>query len=349
MKNVVLHKIEDGELIEYSETPVSKEFEIHDFVEKHTKILGKDIFIIGREVRTVDGNFIDLLGLNSNGDTIIIEIKKDQTPRKVIAQILEYAEWISNSTGSDELNKIAKIKHLTKYPSLWKKYESEFGEIPDFNEHQQLFIVAEKIDPITEKLARYLRKNGIDIFCMELNFYEKNNHRFCKSEMIVGKEKAIIPDSTYNTDVNYDWRHYSQRRGWSDESISKMKKFVDEVMELSNQEKWDLDIKFNQRYCSIQTKSKYNLCALKERNGLIRIEFPPFRNKDEPPESDLNWKWSESQSFWQGNFAAAEMPSAKNIKHILTKSYDSLTKDQLKKKHEKRAEKAVETRKSNTK
>ena len=114
---MVLHKIEDGELIEYSETPVSKEFEIHDFVEKHTKILGKDIFIIGREVRTVDGNFIDLLGLNSNGDTIIIEIKKDQTPRKVIAQILEYAEWISNSTGSDELNKIAKIyeKPLTYF------------------------------------------------------------------------------------------------------------------------------------------------------------------------------------------------------------------------------------------
>ena len=125
-------------------TPVSKEEEIQDFVEKHPKILGKSIFIIGREVRTVDGNFIDLLGLNHNGDTIIIEFKRDQTPRKVIAQILEYAEWISNSTGADELNKIAKIKHLSDFPSLWKKYESEFGETPFFNEHQQLFIVAEK-------------------------------------------------------------------------------------------------------------------------------------------------------------------------------------------------------------
>ena len=261
--------------------------------------------------------------MNHSGDTIIIEIKKDQTPRKVIAQILEYAEWISNSISSDELNKIAKIKHLTNYPSLWKKYETEFGEIPDFNEHQQLFIVAEKIDPITEKLARYLRKNGIDIFCMELNFYEKENHRFCNTKMIVGKEKAIIPDSSENSDINYNWKYFSERRGWSDESILKMKKFVDEVIELGKHESWNLDVKFNQRYCAIQTKNKYNICALKERNGLIRIELPAFRNKDEPPKSDLNWNWSESQSFWQGNFLTTEIPSANSIRNILTKSYGS--------------------------
>ena len=62
---MVLHKIEDGKLIEYTKTPVTKELEIHDFVEKHPDILGKNIFIIGREVRTVDNNFIDLLGLHA--------------------------------------------------------------------------------------------------------------------------------------------------------------------------------------------------------------------------------------------------------------------------------------------
>jgi len=319
---MVLHKIEEGKLIEYTKTPVSTEFEIHDFIEKHPKILGKNIFIIGREVRTVDGNFIDLLGLNHNGDTIIIEIKKDQTPRKVIAQILEYAEWVSNTTGSDELNKIAKIKHLNDFPSLWKKYESEFGEIPDFNEHQQLFIVAEKIDPITEKLARYLRKNGIDIFCVELNFYEKDGHRFCNTKMIVGKEKAIIPDSLDDKDVNYDWKYYSERRGWSDEGITKMKELVKGIFELGNKESWEIDLKFNQRYCAIQTKNGHNIFVLKERNGLIRIELPAFRKKDESPQSSLNWKWSESQSFWEGNFSLSEIPTINDIQEILKNAYN---------------------------
>ena len=319
---MVLHKIENNELVEYVQTPVSTEFEIHDFIEKHPTILGESIFIIGREVRTVDGNFIDLLGLNKFGDTIIIEIKKDQTPRKVIAQVLEYAEWISNSTGSDELNKIAKIKHIGNFPSLWKKFESEFGEIPDFNEHQQLFIVAEKIDPITEKLARYLRKNGIDIFCMELNFYEKEGHRFCNTKMIVGKERAIIPYTSDNQDTKYDWKYYSERRGWSEESISKMKEFVEEITKLGQSQNWKLDFKFNQRYFAIQTKSVHNICVLKERNGLIRIELPAFRKKEQPPESELNWYWSESQSFWEANFLPADMPKVKDLENILKKAYN---------------------------
>lgn len=36
---MVLHKIEDGKLIEYTKTPVTNELEIHDFVEKHPDIL----------------------------------------------------------------------------------------------------------------------------------------------------------------------------------------------------------------------------------------------------------------------------------------------------------------------
>ena len=321
---MILHKIEDEALVEYTKTPVSTEFEIHDFIEKHPTVLEKNLFIIGREVATGDGSSIDLLGLGKNGDTVIIEIKKDQTPRRVIAQILEYAEWVSNSIGSDELNKIAKKgKHLTNYPSLWKKYEAEFNEeIPDFNEQQRLYIVAEKIDPITEKLARYLRKNGIDIFCVELNFHENNGERFCYTKLIVGKEKAVLPDTVDSADVNYDWKYYSERRGWDDSAIPVMKKFVDDIIEFGKKEGWDLDVKFNRRYCAIQTKNKYNIFVIKDRKDRIRIEFPALRNKEEPPNSEPDWKWSESQGFWQGNFAYNELVKVDDIKDILRKSYN---------------------------
>lgn len=322
---MVLHKIEDGKLVEYTTTPVTTEFEIHDFIEKHPSVLDKNIFVIGREVTTVDGNSIDLLGLNNNGDTIIIEIKKDQTPRKIIGQILEYSEWVSNSLGSDELNKIAKRKHLKDYPSLWKRYELEFNEIPDFNEHQRLYIVAEKIDPITEKIARYLKKNGLDISCVEINFYEKDGDRFCDTKMIVGKEKAVIPDTIDDPNMIYDWKYYSERKGWDDASISEMKKFVNNVIEFGKNEGWDLDLKFNKNYCAIKTKNNYNICAIKERNGLIRIELPSLKNKDEPPDSKIDWQWSEPKSFWKANFHHNELVKVNDIKEVLRKSYNSIT------------------------
>jgi len=320
---MVLHKIEDETLVEYTKISVSHELEMHDFIEKYPTVLEKNLFVIGSEVPTENG-FIDILGLNNKGDTIIIEIKKDQTARKVIAQILEYAEWVSRSISSDELNKIAKKgKHLTNYPTLWKKYESEFNEIPDFNEHQRLYIVAEKIDLVTENLARYLRKNGIDIFCVELNFHEKNGDRFSDTKIIVGKEKAILPDTSDNANTNYDWNYYSERKGWDDTAISAMKKFVDDVIEFGKKESWELDVKFNQRYCAIQTKNKYNMCVIKERKGLIRIEFPPLTKKEEPPDSELHWRWSESQYCWQGNFLHNELVRVDNIKDVLRKSYNS--------------------------
>ena len=34
---MVLHKIQDGKLIEYTQTPVTKELEIHDFEDADTK------------------------------------------------------------------------------------------------------------------------------------------------------------------------------------------------------------------------------------------------------------------------------------------------------------------------
>jgi len=46
---MVLHKIEDEKLVEYTKTPVTTEFEIHDFIEKHPTVLEKNLFIIGRE------------------------------------------------------------------------------------------------------------------------------------------------------------------------------------------------------------------------------------------------------------------------------------------------------------
>ena len=94
---------------------------------------------------------------------------------------------------------------------------------------------------------------------------KKDKHRFCNTNMIVGKEKAIISDTLDNKDVSYDWKYYSERKGWSDETISKMKKFVDEVLELGKSEDWKLDLKCNQRYCAIQTKSMHNICSLRER------------------------------------------------------------------------------------
>ena len=186
----------DGKLVEYQKIPVDKEEEIEDFIEKHPSILEKDMFIIGRQVETSQNYRIDLLGLDKEGNLIIIELKKDKTPRDVVSQILEYAVW-AEKIQYEELNRIATTSHVTNHPSLMKKYEMEFDSVPDFfNENQKLYIVSEKIDKKTEEVARYLKTRAIDISCIELNFHESDGQRLADTRVVVGNEKMIVEDYT---------------------------------------------------------------------------------------------------------------------------------------------------------
>jgi len=180
-----------GQLVEYQKVPVSKEEEIEDFIEHHPEILEKEMFVIGRQVETAEKTRIDLLGLDKEGNLIIMELKKDKSPRDVVSQLLEYAVWAENIQYED-LNRIASSKHLEGYENLWKKYEKDFGSVPDyFNEKQRLYIVSEKIDRKTEQVTRYLRRQGVDISCIELNFYENEGQKLADTRIIVGTEKIF--------------------------------------------------------------------------------------------------------------------------------------------------------------
>lgn len=61
--------------------------------------------IIGREVEAAAGR-IDLLGITGDGGLRLIELKRDRTPREVIAQVLDYASWVSKLT-TPEVHRIA--------------------------------------------------------------------------------------------------------------------------------------------------------------------------------------------------------------------------------------------------
>jgi RecB family endonuclease NucS len=54
------------------------------------------LLLIGRQIQTDYGKFIDMLALDQEGNLVIIELKKNRTPREVVAQTLDYASWVQN-------------------------------------------------------------------------------------------------------------------------------------------------------------------------------------------------------------------------------------------------------------
>ena len=83
-------------------------------------IAQEPLLLIGRQTSAIQEEygtiFPDLLGLDKDGNLVIIELKKGRTPREVIAQLLEYAAW-ANDLSDEKIYDIAlNYFKITKQP-----------------------------------------------------------------------------------------------------------------------------------------------------------------------------------------------------------------------------------------
>jgi hypothetical protein len=101
-----------------------------------------------------DRGRVDLLGIDEDGNLAILELKRDRTPREVIAQILDYASWI-DTIKTGEVKEIA-LKHLKRdlEAAFRERFETALPET--LNESHSMVIIASKFDPSSQRIVRYL-------------------------------------------------------------------------------------------------------------------------------------------------------------------------------------------------
>ena len=58
--------------------------------DQNIELLNASWLMIGRQVRTTLGKYIDLLCMEHDGDLIIVELKKGLTPREVTIQAIAF-------------------------------------------------------------------------------------------------------------------------------------------------------------------------------------------------------------------------------------------------------------------
>ena len=100
----------DGKFREYVPTPFQiehREAILEDWLEENPDGILEDgkLLVIGRQINTNLGSTIDLLCLDRDGGAVVIELKRDRTPRDTLAQALEYASFAEQLTA-DQLEGI---------------------------------------------------------------------------------------------------------------------------------------------------------------------------------------------------------------------------------------------------
>jgi Endonuclease NucS len=91
---------DDGGATPVQDERLAAEALIESAVESAPELLGVDVLIVGRQVVTPSGP-LDLLALNAEGHLVVVENKRDRTPRDVLAQTLDYAAYVSTLAFDD--------------------------------------------------------------------------------------------------------------------------------------------------------------------------------------------------------------------------------------------------------
>ncbi len=187
----------DGKFREYIPTPFQAEHEeviLEDWLEENPDGILEDgkLLIIGRQVNTNLGTTIDLLALDRTGDVVVVELKRDRTPRDTLAQALEYASF-AEQLDTDQLTAILQSYMNDESLALAEYHRESFELDPDdavaFNKDQRLVIVGQRVTSEIRQTATFLRSKGIRVTCVEFSFFQsKEGTQLLSQEIVVGNE-----------------------------------------------------------------------------------------------------------------------------------------------------------------
>lgn len=157
---------------------------LEDILSQNIEVVSPNWFVIGRQVRTAHGGFIDLLAMDRDSNLVVLELKKDRTPRDIIAQLLDYGSWVTHL----EIEDIAEIfdqyqRRLGKDGSISIEdaYNTAFNSnMPDeINRSHELVIVAADLDYVTERVVKYLAKEyGVNINAVFFKVFRDGNQEY---------------------------------------------------------------------------------------------------------------------------------------------------------------------------
>ena len=191
----------DGKFILYDEYDFKEENyekDLESWLESNPDYILEDekVLIIGRQVTTNLSSVIDLLGIDREGNVVVIELKRDQTPKETLAQILEYASFIEDLSYA-QLEEISK-EYLGEENLILADYHRSYfnlqeGEAVAFNKNQKLVIIGQSITKEIRQTASFLRKKGIEVFCIEFKYFKtKSGEQIISSECVVGKDSYTV-------------------------------------------------------------------------------------------------------------------------------------------------------------
>lgn len=181
-------------------TTLANEQQLEEMIVRAPRILSGEWMLIGRQEQTGMGGRIDLLAIAPDASLVLIELKRDRTPREIVAQALDYASWVEQLTAE----KIAQIyQRFSKGGNLNADFKKQFGAELDeetLNQSHQIILVAAELDNSTERIIGYLNARDIAINAIFFQVFQYGDEKLLSRAWLIDPgETQVNAASTAKT------------------------------------------------------------------------------------------------------------------------------------------------------
>ena len=180
---VAIWRIDDG-VTPVSLSGMDYEQRLQQIIAADLSIVDPSLMVIGREVATPYGGRIDVLAIDADGNLIVIELKRGQTPREVVAQTLDYGSWVRHLTSEEIADTFIEYQqrflNVETPEGINDALEMKFNNIPEeLNAAHRLVIVAGELDPSTERIVRYSQEEyGVEMNVVFFRTFQDEDRRY---------------------------------------------------------------------------------------------------------------------------------------------------------------------------
>lgn len=189
-------------------TKLATEQELEDMIVREPAILSNEWMLIGRQESTPFGGRIDLLAIAPDASLVLIELKRDKTPREIVAQALDYASWVEQLTG-DQIARIYR-RFAGEGSNLDDAFKNRFGiELDEdaLNASHQIILVASELDLSTERILNYLNAKDIAINALFFQVFQHGDDKLLSRAWLIdpGETQANATTATKSHGPKEPW------------------------------------------------------------------------------------------------------------------------------------------------
>jgi Endonuclease NucS len=205
------------------ESSLASEKLLEEMIVAAPRVLSEEWMLIGRQEDTGFGGRIDLLAIAPDGALVLIELKRDRTPREVVAQALDYAGWVESRRPED----IAAIYgRFAPNRSLAEDFRQRFGHDLDeesLNESHQIVVVASSLDASTERIITYLSDRDVPINVLFFQVFTHGAEQLLSRAWLLDPVRTQVSAAATPNGPNEPWNGefyssfgHDESRSWAD-------------------------------------------------------------------------------------------------------------------------------------